>query len=277
MLWRGPFAKEGKMQALIIMLGVTAAVASVASILLYWDHRVTRERLYRAVRGLDLARQERDEACAQADQLQEEVEEWRLQASPEILRGRQEVSALRLKLEDAERELEEARRGRQEAEEHARDLEEALEHAQGLCEQERARVKDLAEREQALAEKNGRLKAEAQGYAELLEAAQEAGATLTRQHNDLTRRHEALVRAAEEHRRALGTPGWYAESLKLVWQAAGEAGDADALRLPPLPEFLGQCIRHWQDLQGAGRKSGSVPIPPAGKNRHGARSQAVVG
>jgi DNA repair exonuclease SbcCD ATPase subunit len=265
------------MLTLVIMLGVAAAVASVGSLLLYRDHQETRQRLFRAVRGLELARQERDEACAQVEQLQGQVEEWRLQASPEILRTRQEAGALRRKLEDAERDLEEARRGRQESEEHARDLEEALEHAQGLCEQERARAKELAERERALAEKNGRLKAEAQGYAELLEAAQEAGATLTRQHNDLTRRHQALVRAAEEHRRALGTPGWYAESLKLVWQAAGEAGDADALRLPPLPEFLGQCIRHWQDLQGAGRRSGSVPIPPAGKNRHGTRSQAVAG
>jgi hypothetical protein len=265
------------MQALVIMLAVAAAVASVGSLLLYRDHRETRQRLFRAVRGLDLARQERDEACARVEQLQEEVEEWRLQASPEILRTREEAGALRRRLQDAERDLVEARRGRQESEEHARDLEEALEHAQGLCEQERARAKELAEREQALAEKNGRLKAEAQGYAELLEAAQEAGATLTRQHNDLTRRHQALVRAAEEHRRALGTPGWYAASLKLVWQAAGEAGDADALRLPPLPEFLGQCIRHWQELQGEARKSSSIPIPPPGRNRHGAKAQVAAG
>src|SRR5262245_64127921 len=82
---RGAFAKEGKMQTLVIMLGVAAAVASVGSLLLYRDHRETRQRLFRAVRGLDLAGQERDEACAQVEQLRGECGGGGLQASPESL------------------------------------------------------------------------------------------------------------------------------------------------------------------------------------------------
>jgi hypothetical protein len=78
----------------------------------------------------------------------------------------------------------------------------------------------------------------------------------------------------EECHRALGTPGWYAESLKLVWEAAGVAGGPEARQLPPLPEYLAQCIRHWQELHQEGRKSEPTAAP--GATRNGVRGQAVA-
>jgi chromosome segregation ATPase len=200
------------MLTLIVMLGAAAAIAAVGSFLLYWDHQADRQRIDRAVRGLDQAGRQRDEACDRVELRRGQVAGLRQRGMPELLRCQQEASRLRGELQGKERELEEARRGRQRSEARLRELEEALEQLQGQCHRERARAEDLAEREQALAERNSRLDTEAQESAALLGAAREAGADLGRRHDDLARRHEALVGAVEECRRALGTPGWYAAS-----------------------------------------------------------------
>jgi hypothetical protein len=265
------------MLTLIAMLGAATAIAAAGSFLLYWDHQATRRRLDRAVRGLDHARLQRDEACDRVELLRGQVGELRRRGIPDLLRCQQEASRLRGELQDKERELEEARQGGQRSEARLRDLEEALEQVQGQCQRERARAKDLAEREQALAERNSRLDAEAQKSAALLGAARAAGADLARRHDELARRHQALVGAVEECRRAQGTPGWYAASWKLVWQAAEGDGDAAALRLPPLPDYLGQCIRHWQELHREGRDAESIPaVPPPGRARNGVGGQVVA-
>jgi uncharacterized protein (DUF3084 family) len=246
------------MLALVVILGATVAMAAVGGFILYRDHGLDRYRLVRVARDLNMAHQERDEAWAEVGCLEAQVRKLHEKGHPEIARLRQEADGLKRKVEDREQELEAALQGRQQAEERIRSLEGTLEHFKTQRDQERARVQELGERLKALAEKNDRLKAEAHKRAELLEAAQDANTALTRRHNDLVRRQQALVRAVEEHSRSLGTPGWYAESLKLLWQAAGATGDPVSLRLPPLPDYLGQCVRHWQELDGAGRQQAPV-------------------
>jgi hypothetical protein len=187
-----------------------------------------------------------------------------------------EADDLKRKLREKAQELERARQHRQQSDERVRSLERALGQVQGQRDQERSRSKELGEAAQVLTEQNNELRAQVQKCAELLKEAEEAGTTLTRRHSDLARRHEALVHAVEEHGRALGTPGWYAESLRLVWQAAGTAGNAESARLPPLPEFLSECIRHWQGLCPEQAPAPPPLVPHAARGRNGVHHQTTA-
>jgi hypothetical protein len=141
---------------LTLLAMLAAAVAALGAFLLSWDHRVTRQRLDRAARGLDQARRQRDEACDRADLLEEQLEVLRRRGMPDLVRCQQEAGRLRGELQDRERELEEGRRSAQQSEVRAQELGEALEQLQAQCQRERARAKGLAETEQALAERRGR-------------------------------------------------------------------------------------------------------------------------
>ena len=62
-----------------------------------------------------------------------------------------------------------------------------------------------------------------------------------------------------------------------MWQAAEGDGDPAALGLPPLPDYLAQCIRHWQELHEEGRDSESMPVVPLpGRARNGVGGQVVA-
>jgi hypothetical protein len=235
------------MLTVVIMLGLAAAVVSLGGLLLLSKGpKQTRHPLTQAP--------EPDAAWCQP-----------------------EANDLKRKLHEKVQELERARQHRQQSDERVRGLERELGHVQGQRDQERSRSKGLSETVQALTEQNNQLRGEAQKCAELLKEAEEVGTTLTRRHSDLTQRHEALVRAVEEHGRALGTPGWYAESLRLMRQAAGTAGDAESAHLPPLPEFLSECIRHWQGLC-AEQQPPAPPrlVPHAGRGRNGVHRQTAA-
>ena len=79
------------MLTLIVMLGAAAAIASVGSLLLYRDHQASRQRLDRAVRGLDHAGRQRDEACERVRLLEGQLAELRQRGIPDLLRWQQEV------------------------------------------------------------------------------------------------------------------------------------------------------------------------------------------
>jgi hypothetical protein len=235
------------MLTVVIMLGLAAVVVSLGGLLLYRDPKQTQHQLPQVLPELDAA--------------------W---CQPE-------ANDLKRKLWEKVQELERARQDRQQSDERACSLEQELRHAQGQRDQEQSRSKGLSETVQVLTEQNNQLRGEAQKCAELLKEAEQASTSLTRRHDDLAQRHEALVRAVEEHGRALGTPGWYAESLRLMGQAAGTAGKAQSAHLPPLPEFLSECIRHWQGLCAEQQPPAPPPlVPHAGRGRNGVHRQTAA-